>query len=259
MHWRRYRDYAPRPPRPKVEKLAKESAGALLAKLDREVQKSPILVGLNVAVRGARGRFYVERLTDDGLIPLGRVTPLADSAVLLLEYEWGENKWKEVARGGALKVIKAIAGDIAGTFHGLGKLDATLREAGSGLTRQAVEPDGDGFRFVDSGRRCTTHEALFHGFGIPLKVLIEPRIWYCRHRRPWLREYSADRTLALVDFCIDTLSGVISGGCLYACRDAARDDHNESEWGAHTIRPSESGSLSTAHAWIVKRKWKPWC
>jgi hypothetical protein len=30
-------------------------------------------------------------------------------------------------------------------------------------------------------------------------------------------------------------------------------------WGAYPLKPSESRSIATADAWLVKRKWKAWC
>lgn len=44
--------------------------------------------------------------------------------------------------------------------------------------------------------------------------------------------------------------GEFGGTCLYAKPDGL--------WDAYTVRPSESGSIAAAEAWLVKRKWKGW-
>ena len=67
------------------------------------------------------------------------------------------------------------------------------------------------FYFDVTGKRCTTQEALYHFFGIPPEVLTEPRVWYARHRRPYILEFSPDRTRVLVSFESSTLSGPIIG------------------------------------------------
>jgi len=45
----------------------------------------------------------------------------------------------------------------------------------------------------------------------------------------------------------ESLSGESFGGtCLYVCQDG--------QWGAYTIRPSESKTIAQAEAWLVKRR-----
>ncbi len=45
------------------------------------------------------------------------------------------------------------------------------------------------------------------------------------------------------------MSGEILGGtCLYAQRDR--------QWGAYTIKPSESRTIAQAEIWLIKRKWR---
>ena len=44
--------------------------------------------------------------------------------------------------------------------------------------------------------------------------------------------------------------GSFSGTCLYA--------KVEGRWGAYKIKPSESETIATAEAWLIKRKWKTW-
>ena len=126
--------------------------------------------------------------------------------------------------------MKLIASDTWGTFHGVGALDEALRTAGKGLVRLPVEREG-GLRFVyaETGAACSAQEALFHYFGLPLEVIVEPSEWYAYHRKPTLVEASQDRTRVLVRFAAMSSSGEGFGGtCLYACR--------EGQWGAYRIQ-----------------------
>ena len=224
--------------------------------MTKEVAASPVLMGLGLQVRSQRGRFYLERPlgegADAGGEAWGRVTPLADSVDLLLEQERHKGSWSEVARGLARKLVKTIASDAKGTFHGLGALDKALRQAGKGLERLPVEREGKTkFLYVGSGEECSRQEALFHYFGLPLHVLVEPSEWYSYHRKPMIIETSDDRNRALVRFGAMSFSGESFGGtCLYACQDGC--------WRAYRIRPSESRNIASAEAWLAKRKWKQW-
>jgi hypothetical protein len=246
MRWRR--DWSERPPRPKVRHLSADEQRKLLGQMTREIARSPVLSGLGVQVRFLRGRFYVERVTPSGVEVWGRITPLADD--LLLEVE--RRSWNEVARGSAQKLIKVIAGDTRGTFHGLGSLDHSLRKARQGLTRLPMKLEGNKFIYADTGDGCTVQEALFHFFGLPIEVIAQPAVWYSYHRTPRILECAEDRTRVLVRFTATGWSGEGFGGtCLYAQR--------EDQWGAYPIKPSEGRSIATAEAWLVKRKWKAWC
>lgn len=243
MRWRRH--WLPKPRRPKVHHLAVERRQEILAKMTREIANSPILFGFGLQVRFLRGRFYVERALPTEVEVWGRITPVADD--FLLEHEW--RGWREIARGSPQKLIKIIAGDTKGTFHGLGFLDNSLRKAGQGLSRRAMEVKDNNFIYTDSGESCSVQEVLFHYFGLPIEVIAQPRHWYSYHRTPRIAEYSQDRTRVLVRFTATSLQGTFGGTCLYAQRDG---------WGAYPIRPSESKSIATAEAWLVKRKWKGW-
>jgi hypothetical protein len=246
MGWRR--NWSARPPRPKVRRLSADDKENLLSDMAREIARSPGLSGFGVQVRFLRGRFYVERPTPSGVEVWGRITPLDDE--LLLEVE--RRSWNEVARGSAQKLVKVIAGDARGTFHGLGSLDNSLRRAGQGLTRLAMKLEGNGFVYPDTGEGGTVQEALFHFFGLPIEVIAQPALWYSYHRTPFIVDFSADRTRVLVRFSTMSWSGESFGGtCLYAQRDG--------RWGAYPIKPSESRSIATAEAWLDKRKWKAWC
>jgi hypothetical protein len=102
----------------------------------------------------------------------------------------------------------------------------------------------------EESEECTFHEALFHFFGIPIDVMAEPRQWYIYHRKPQIIEVSKDRTQVLVEFTSYSMSGPISGICLYAVVDG--------EWDAFTIKPNQSGDIATAIAWLKKRNWQEW-
>lgn len=247
------------PKRPKAEKLAKEDGKKLLAELAAEIKRSPVLVELKVEVRSARGRFYVERHFGEYVIPWGRITPLSEGKQLLLECERSQNKYFEVVRGGTKKVVAFIAGDTLGTFHGLGSLNDSLCKELQGLTRQEVHAEGNSFVFAASGKPCTVQEALFHFFGIPIRILVQPRGWYAMHRTPIIVEYSADGSRVLTQFIASTLSGAIVGTCLYVRHDDKAEPGKPPPWGAYTIRPSASESIASASVWIVKRGWDSWC
>lgn len=255
MRWWRHR-WPERIPRPKARRLTEKERSKILAAMTRAVAASPVLSYLGVQVRALRGRFYVERdLKEDepALEILGRITPLAAAkGALLLEVERRSGSWSEVSTGSAQKLIKVIASDTKGKFHGLGSLDKVLRKAKKGLIRSPVRME-ENYRFVysDTGAVCTAQDALFHYFGLPLDVIAEPSVWYSYHRVPQIVEASKDRKRVLVRFTATNLSGSFGGTCLYAQCDG--------EWGPYPIKPSESGSITKAEAWLVKRDWKAWC
>jgi hypothetical protein len=254
MRWRQR--WPERQPRPEARTLTDDEREKLLTTMTREIAASPVLTGLGLQVHLRRGRFYLERPFREGATEVteawGRVTSLAETADLLLEQERRKGSWSEIARGSARKLIKAVASDTEGTFHGLGALDQALRQAGKGLERLPVKREGQTkFVYTETGVECSAQEALFHHFGLPLHVLVEPSEWYSYHRKPTIIEGSEDRTRVLVRFGAISSSGEGFGGtCLYACR--------EGRWGAYRVRPSQSRDIATAEAWLVKRKWKQW-
>lgn len=254
MRW--WRDRLPAyVPRPKVKQLPEQERAKLLATMTRAVAASPVLSHLGVRVRLLRGRFYLERELKDQKPAVelpGRITPLlAAQGDLLLEVERRNGKWYEVAKGSVQKLIKVVASDTRGKFHGLGSLDKVLRKTGKGLTRLPVKKDRTKFTFAESGEPCTAQDALFHYFGVPMEVIAEPSAWYAYHRVPTIVEANKEKTRILVRFTASSLSGSFGGTCLYALKDG--------QWGAYTIRPSESKGIATAEAWLGKRKWVPWC
>jgi hypothetical protein len=255
MRWRRQR-WLERQPRPKARTLSDEEREALLAGMTKEIASSPVLTGLGLQVRSQRGRLYLERPIGEGdssgVETWSRITPLADSNDLLLEHEHRRGSWSEYERGSVGKLIRAVAGDAQGTFHGLGSLDKALRRAGKGLGRLPVKRAGKtGFVYVGSGETCSVQEALFHHFGLPLDVLVEPSEWYAYHRKPAIVEANKEKGRVLVRFGAMSWSGEDFGGtCLYALRDG--------RWAAYRIRPSESRDIASAETWLEKRKWREW-
>lgn len=254
MRWRRA--WPERQARPQARTLTRDQQKRLLGTMTREIAASPILTGLGLGVRTQRGRFYLERRYGAGGAEVthswGRITPLADPLTLLLEQKRGTGLWSKIAQGSGRKLMKLIASDTRGTFHGLGALDEALRTAGQGLVRLPVERQGRlRFVYAKTGAACWAQEALFHYFGLPLGVIVEPSEWYAYHRKPTLVEASPDRTRVLVRFGAMSPSGEGFGGtCLYACR--------EGQWGAYRIRPSASRDMASAEAWLVKREWQEW-
>ena len=246
-----------RKPRPKARSLSDEDKTKILAMMTKEIALSPVLSGLGVQVRLQRGRFYLEKPCDEDdsaeVEELGRITPLAGlDAGLLLEVEHRKGSWSEVAKGSVQKLIRAVASDSEGTFHGMGSLDKALRKSGNGLERVTVELRGNRtFVYAGTGVECSVQEALFHYFGLPLTVIAEPSEWYSYHREPKIVEVNPERTRVLVRFTADSFDGTEFGGtCLYACQDG--------KWDAYTIKPSESRDIVTAETWLVKRKWRAW-
>ena len=254
MRWRHR--WPERIPRPKARRLTDEESSTILAALTRAIAASPVLSYLGVQVRAQRGRFYLERHIqeedDTEVEVLGRITPLAAAkGAMLLETENRSGSWSEEAKGTAQKVIKAVASDTEGTFHGLGSIDKVLRKSGKGLTRLPVKKVGKNkFVYSETGAACSVQEALFHYFGLPLEVIAEPSEWYSYHREPEIIESSKDKKRVLVTFSAIGPFGEFGGCCLYA--------EIGGSWDAYTLRPSESRTIATAEAWLVKRKWEAW-
>jgi hypothetical protein len=242
--------------RPEARRLTEKESNTILAALTRAIAASPVLSYLGVQVRTQRGRFFLERKVQEEdeseVEELGRITPLAEAnGALLLETQNRSGSWSEEAKGTALKVINAVASDTEGTFHGLGSIDKVLRKSGKGLKRLPVKKAGKNkFVYSETGASCSVQEALFHYFGLPLEVIAEPSEWYSYHREPEIIESGKDKNRVLVNFSAIGSFGEFGGSCLYAERNGS--------WNAYTLRPSESRTIATAEAWLVKRKWEAW-
>jgi len=156
---------------------------------------------------------------------MARITPLGPR-LLLLESPRG-NSWTENQRGSLGTVLRVLARDTRGTFHGLGSLVAKPRQG---------EP--------------SAQVILHRDLKIPVRVLAEPRYWYSMHRRPVIVEVNRRKDRVLVRFVAFGISGSFHGTCLYALRDG--------EWGCYTIKPSASQTIASAEQWLDKRKWEDW-
>jgi hypothetical protein len=242
-----------------VRRLTEAEQAEIVRSLEKGVAASPVLSAFGIKVQVARGRFYLERQRRDEDSELcteiwSRITPLADAEEqLLLEVDRRRGNWSEVASGQAAKLVKIVASDTRGTFHGLGFLDTSLRKLKKGQERLPMALDDNGkFVYTDTGKGCSVQEALFHYFGLPIEVVAEPSGWYAYHRKPMIVEASDDRTRVLVRFTAESMSGATFGGtCLYIQRDG--------RWAAYTVKPSDSQTIAQAEAWLVKRKWRAWC
>ena len=135
---------------------------------------------------------------------------------------------------------------------GLGKLDTSLRKLKKGQERLPMKAIGNrGFKYTHTGETASVQEVLFHFFGLPIEVIAEPSAWYSYRRTPMIVEVSDDRERVLVRFMATNVSGESFGGtCLYVQKDDG--------WAACTVKPSESQTIATAEAWLVKRKWRAW-
>jgi hypothetical protein len=257
MGWRR--NWPERKPRPAVKALSKKRKDEILSKLVGGIESSPVLSSLNISARALRGRFYIEQLwmndSDDELESaiIGRITPLVTPrGRLLLEAEKSKGNWYEVKKGNAKTLIEHIANDTKGTFHGLGTLNRSLCDAG-GDQRLPVKMDKElNFTYKNTGEKCSTQEALYHFFDIPISVIAEPSGWYIYHRKPVIAEVSHDRKSVLVRFMSrDRYGSDFGGTCLYS-------KVNGDKWDAYPIKPNQSRNIKTSVSWLEKRKWVSW-
>ena len=220
------------------------------------IHESPVLSALQYRVRTLRGRFYYEQgdPETDTSSRVARLTPLVKPQYrYLLEVEHRKGSWSEVIQGTLNAVSAHIASDERGTFHGLGQLDASIREANQRhLDRLSLEQrEPLHFYEPEIGRLCGVAEVLFHTFAVPISVIAEPRIWYTYHRTPSLREIDEQYGSLLVDFTASSWSGEDFGGtCLYC--------QHEGLWGAFPIKPNQSQSIASAVHWLEKRQWRGW-
>jgi hypothetical protein len=236
MSWGRVRPaYQARAEAAKLDAGERES---VLARLRTELALSPVLVGLKFAIEARRGRFYLEQGTE----AVGRITPLSVDDYAL-EKPHGRS-WVEVARGTPEALVRAVANDSRGDFHGLGAINKALVKRGS-----EAHLDETG-RYQD-GDKAGAAEMMHFRFGVPLKVLVEPKDWYTRHRHPAVVEVDPIQRRLLVEFTATSWSGESLGGrCIYLKRSRT--------WECYTLRPSQSANIEVAVAWLEKRKWVGW-
>jgi len=164
-----------------------------------------VLTALNIRARALRGRFYIEQLWQDSsideleVVVIGRLTPLvATRERLLLEVEKSSGNWYEVKTGFAKSLIDHIANDAKGTFHGLGTLNRNLVLGGNqGLP---VKMDKEfNLIYESTCETCSAQEALYHFFGVPIPVIVEPSGWYMYHRNHGLRRLAMTCEASLTD------------------------------------------------------------
>lgn len=253
---RRY-DYV-RPARPKARSLKADEAEQVTATLQAAIDCSPVLRALGLHVRSLRSRFFLEWRWDPVDRPeevsYGRITPLEEPpGELLLEVPYGRNQWSRAGTGSPEQLMRLVAGDTKGTFHGLGALDKWLRHAAkTGHKRLPVlQSNPSEFTYAESGKPCSAQETLYHFFGLPIYIIAQPNGWYSCHRTPRIVEFSEDRTRVLVRFTATSWSGETFGGtCLYLRRGE--------RWGAYTIKPNQSHDIAMAEAWLARRNWASW-
>jgi len=214
-------------PRPRCAKLPAEELAKIHTTTQRYVTR-PVLAALIREVELARGRIYLWWDKDD---LMARITPLSTTE-MLLESPYGQS-FTEHARATLPRILATIERDPRGTFHGLGSLTAKRP------TRQSTRVT-----------KTTAQQELRDVFGVPLRVIAEPRRWYAMRRTPRIVERDPERGRVLVELTATGLFGGFGGTCLYARRD--------SEWACYTIKPNASCSIADAEAWLVKRDWQDW-
>jgi len=255
LRWRRFGRFgygSARPVRPKSRKLDAEDAKRMLQRAQKEIARSYVLSRMPVEARLKRGRLYIYGPDGDDEGPWGRITPITGSRDGFLLDAPRRDTWREIAQGSLPMTLRLIAQDDKGTFHGLGAIEKRIKRV-----RPGGEPAGhvilQGRKFVHRKDKspCTVGEVLHWYFGVPLRVVREPVIWYERHRKPSLVEFELEQKRILVRFEQLSFSGELFGGtCLYAYVDGS--------WGAYGVKPSESDSIQKAEEWLVKKQWCGW-
>ena len=248
------RDWPDREPRPKVRKLSSDQISSILRSMNNSIDSSPVLSALDYRVRSLRGRFYYERIYNNGdVVRICRATPLASQEdTFLLEKEYGENNWTEITKGKLRTITNAISFDKEAALHGLGILEKSIRAARkSKLERFEMIRDGLSFAYTHSEQKCSVQEILFHYFNVPIEIIALPRQWYMYHRVPYIVEVSGDEEAILTYFRSVSISGEGFGGaCLYLRKDGV--------WNSFTIKPNQSKAIESAIDWLKKRKWVQW-
>lgn len=252
----RHGGWPARPARPEVRKLEVPETQAVVETLTEAIQASPVLTALGFRLQARRGRFYYESDPDGtgDFFVVARVTPLTNEAGdFLLEVERSSGTWSEAFKGAIRGVGECVAGDSEGTFHGLGRLDASIRKtAQANLSRLVVERRKPRAYYAGSTKsRLSVVEVLFHVFEVPMSVIAKPRGWYQYHRKASLCEVDEVEQRILVAFTAESGSGESFGGrCLY-CQHAGK-------WDAFRIKPNQSATIASSLSWLEQRAWKSW-
>lgn len=256
MRGGRHGGWPERTRRPAVRKLEAKETQAVVDSLTAALQASPVLTALRYRIQARRGRFYYETEGESAgeFVVVARVTPLTDEAAsFLLEVEQSSGSWSSEYKGTVNGVGKCVEGDSEGTFHGLGRLDASIRKAVAEKRPRLLFEQRKPLHYhaVSTGKVFSVPEVLFHVFEVPIPVIAQPIGWYQCHRKPSLCEVDETEKRILVEFAAETFMGESFGGrCLY-CR------HNGT-WHAFRIKPNQSASIASSLAWLEKREWKPW-
>ena len=245
-----------RQPRPEARTLTDEEKKKLLAGMTKEIASSPVLTGLGLTGPVATGPVLPGATARRGGLCRGRGVGPDHAAGRLGRPAAGAG----TPQGKLVRDRQGIGQETHQDHRRRHQGDVPrarcagqgVAKAGKGLERLPVKREGKTkFVYVGTGEECSVQEALFHHFGLPLHVLVEPSEWYSYHRKPTIVEASKDRSPGAGAVRGESSSGESFGGtCLYACRDG--------RWGAYRIRPSESRDIASAEAWLVKRKWRQW-
>jgi hypothetical protein len=79
--------------------------------------------------------------------------PLAEDATLMLEAQSSRATYYFVAKGKPATIVRALAMDTAGTFHGLGAIERHARTTKGGLVREKLRRSAGGFAYAIDGER----------------------------------------------------------------------------------------------------------
>lgn len=222
MGWRH--QWPEKEPRPKLKRLSNEQKNIIATQLEQGVASSPVLKGLGLHIKASRGRFYLEKPLyapdeETEMTVIGRVTPISGKKKpFLLDAKKMNGNWYEVIQGTLREVMLCITHDTEGTFHGLGALEKSLRDAVDVSTPRDIEMhDAYHFFYADTKEACTVPEALYHVFGVPISVIAEPREWYAYHRTPTIVDVTDDNTTITVEFSKTDMyfGGKNSDTCVY--------------------------------------------
>ncbi|WP_145347117.1 hypothetical protein [Rosistilla ulvae] len=187
------------PEKVKSRSITSVQRNAALRRIQDSVALSPLLTQLEVGVVQRGSHFYLEYDYAGVPLPVARITPMKGSPAFALESE-AADAWVLYGQGTPSRIVKLLCNDTLGTFHALGSIDQTLRNA-HGKIPEIVQTTPRTFVYKDTRLPCSLQEALHFYYGIPLVVVMEPRAFYSQHAEPSLLETSDDNCQILVRFC----------------------------------------------------------